>query len=628
MKTRQILLISSILTFSLLFGSCTDWLERESKTKLKEDMVFTSEALINSFLANIYSRLPDIGSLDGDINTISTITDESMNGGKSAGTNDWENYSYSYLTYYDYGLLKDVNYFIQNLPDDATNLSGDKVDYYLAEGRFLRAYVYFELVKRMGGVPLITEYIRYENGADMTEFRRPRNTEDEIYTFIIDELTEIESVFKLGNNRFKNRASEGACLAVKARAALYAATLAKYNSTMSTPVRLDGGEVGIPAARADHYFQLSLDACQQIMDLPEGYDLYKNGSDPEGNFAELFIAKDDQNPEAIFVEDFDISGKTHGFTYNNIARSLRYLSGGGSYINPSLNLVEAFETLDGNTEKLKDREIPGDESNSYVYYANVGDIFNDRDPRLSGTLMLPGSSFNGNNLDIQAGLAVWNGADYDFVERPSFASESNSTYTDPSTNETYIRTGEDGPHNETEVSRTGFYIRKFIEAGEEAGLGRSSVAFVRYRFGEVLLNAAEAAFELGETDDALIYINRLRERAGIALLDEISLDRIRHERRVELAFEGHRLFDLIRWRKAHELFNGQMDNPDAVISGLWPYKVIRPGHETHEKYIFVRKDIAPEFLRARYFRVGNYYNAFPVSALNANPLLIKNPFQN
>ena len=106
------------------------------------------------------------------------------------------------------------------------------------------------------------------------------------------------------------------------------------------------------------------------------------------------------------------------------------------------------------------------------------------------------------------------------------------------------------------VSNTGFYVRKFLDskpASGQRGVG-SDIWWIRYRYAEVLLNAAEAAFELGRTAEALDYINQVRERAGFGpnSLTALTMDQIRNERRVELAFEAHRLYDLKRWRLAHE----------------------------------------------------------------------------
>src|SRR5690606_15075832 len=109
------------------------------------------------------------------------------------------------------------------------------------------------------------------------------------------------------------------------------------------------------------------------------------------------------------------------------------------------------------------------------------------------------------------------------------------------------------------------------------------------------------------------------------------LARIRNERRVELAFEDHRYNDLRRWRIADEVWNGSASNTNAVLYALWPYKIYRPGHATHEQYLFRRlrvrgtKTINGAFKQPLRFTLGLYYSAIPADALSNNALLEKNP---
>ena len=144
------------------------------------------------------------------------------------------------------------------------------------------------------------------------------------------------------------------------------------------------------------------------------------------------------------------------------------------------------------------------------------------------------------------------------------------------------------------------------------------------------LNAAEAAFELNQVPEALTYINAIRERAGFGAnsltSDKLSMDRIRNERRAELAFEDHRLWDLKRWRIAHQLWTADRNNPNDMLYALYPYRVYRPGHATHDKYIFV-KMVAPRFVTPRFFQLGNYYSSIAQDVINNNPkITVRNPF--
>ena len=146
--------------------------------------------------------------------------------------------------------------------------------------------------------------------------------------------------------------------------------------------------------------------------------------------------------------------------------------------------------------------------------------------------------------------------------------------------------------------------------------------------GEVYLNAAEAAFELGKMTEALTYINSLRERAGFPpnSLTSLTIDKLINERRVELAFEDDRLWDLNRTRKTTTVWNGDRNSPMAMLYALYMYRVVRPGDAARDgKYVFDRL-VAPRFLAPRNFQIQNYYSAIPQNVLDANPLIIRNPF--
>ena len=287
--------------------------------------------------------------------------------------------------------------------------------------------------------------------------------------------------------------------------------------------------------------------------------------------------------------------------------------------------MESFEYLDGSTGTLKG---VGTGSNTaagqanWIFYANPQDIFNNKDARLYGTIMYPGVSFGGKPLKIQAGVYTWNATTnkYDRTE-----GALNSNHADGKT-----LTGLDGPSRTTTfVTNTGFYLRKYIDgtAGASTSALQSDTWWIVFRLGEIYLNAGEAAYELGSTSDALLYINTLRQRAGFPVnsLSSITIQRIQNERKVELAFEDHRLWDLIRWRIADKLWDGTATGADANIYALYPYRIIRPGHPDDGKYVF-DKMIAPRFKAPRFFRPGNYYSFIPQSVIDNNPKIVRNPF--
>jgi hypothetical protein len=403
---------------------------------------------------------------------------------------------------------------------------------------------------------------------------------------------------------------------------LYAGSIARYNSVLTPSVTLPGGEVGIPASRADEYFQKSLDASREIIESNQ-YALV-SGSDQAAAFASIFSSK--PNSEVIFAEDYMVSqGKNHFFTMQLYPQSIPHAinaNWGGSAISPALQLVESYDYLDGRPGELLgtgDGTVAGQAN--WIFYDEIDDIFEGKDQRMFGTVITPGSSFAGQPVQIQAGVYVWNDGQnrYDRV-----AGVKGSTYSDGG-----LQTGLDGPvAGEVYVSATGFLVRKHLDPSPQGALITGTDNWwVLYRLGEIYMNAAEAAFELGQTSDALTYINRLRERAGFPpnSLTTLTLEKIQSERWAELAFEDHRLWDLKRWRIAHIRLDGS--NPEtAVVKALWPYRIYRPGHPNHNKYVFDEIP-APVQTAPRFFRLGNYYAQIPEAAINANPKLVRNPLQ-
>jgi hypothetical protein len=607
--------------------ACDDFLTTEPQTIITDDQVWSDAALITNVLANFYDRLPLHQSLpNGSFEQFANY-DEGVWSGVTAGAqarNSAANYPYNYAAWSlwaggsGYGLIRDINLALENI--EAGTLAPAQKTPILAELRFLRAQMYFELVKRNGGVPLITEQKIYDFSGNAEPLQEPRASEAEVYDFIASEVDAI--VGQLGNEGSKWRANRYTALALKSRAMLYAGSIARYNSVLTPSVTLPGGEVGIPASRADEYFQKSLDASREIIESNQ-YALV-SGSDQAAAFASIFSSK--PNSEVIFAEDYMVSqGKNHFFTMQLYPQSIPHAinaNWGGSAISPALQLVESYDYLDGRPGELLgtgDGTVAGQAN--WIFYDEIDDIFEGKDQRMFGTVITPGSSFAGQPVQIQAGVYVWNDGQnrYDRV-----AGVKGSTYSDGG-----LQTGLDGPvAGEVYVSATGFLVRKHLDPSPQGALITGTDNWwVLYRLGEIYMNAAEAAFELGQTSDALTYINRLRERAGFPpnSLTTLTLEKIQSERWAELAFEDHRLWDLKRWRIAHIRLDGS--NPEtAVVKALWPYRIYRPGHPNHNKYVFDEIP-APVQTAPRFFRLGNYYAQIPEAAINANPKLVRNPLQ-
>ncbi len=654
---KKILSIT-IFAFLLCLWGCkkdSEFLDIPPVQVVPNEVAFSDPALVLSILGELYNRQLDFTSLDGRPIPESRLN-EPNNPETEAGWRTFTDFSESYPSEngsnfivqrtgwnYDewrvdwarsYAYIRDLNLFIQR-DSAATKLTEADKTRFLAEARFLRANYYFEMVKRMGGVPLVTNTLEYDYKGDATSLQSPRAKESEIYDFVISEAEAIKNQLPNDVNE-KSRATKAVALAMEARAALYAGSIAKYGAT--TPqVSLPGGEVGIPAGVAAGYYAKALAAAQEIINGSAGsYQLYKVLPDLSDNFAAVFLDKSSVNQESIFIEDFKVGGKTHGFTINNQPFSISDENGSSDAgrLNPSLNLVEAFEKVDNTFAPIPTTDGAGNP----LYYANQLDIFAGRDARLAGTVLLPNGAFKGKRVDIWAGYQL---ADGTIFSSDNYVNEKPL----PGTTNAIQVVGADGTVNGLEArSQSGFYIRKYLDPIIGSGRrGRGSeVAYIRYRYAEVLLNAAEAAFELGQPDVAAGFMNQVRARAGLTAplaAGDITFDRIVHERRVELAFEGHILFDLKRWRIAHKVWDGTPTSKDDLVSnigkatkrstqpwGLWSYKIYNPGNPNNGKWIF--KEVLPANVTgSNRFQFGNYYSLIRDEVRGANPKIVRQPNQ-
>lgn len=630
---RKILSVTILSAALLGSGGCkkeSEFLNVLPTSILTNDQAFSDPNQVLSILANLYNRQVDIATIKA-WETMADFGEAFPSTGGNPGPVQRTDWGYGEWGTWDYGYIRHLNLFIERCTA-AKTLSEDNKKRFLAEARFLRANYYFEMAKRMGGVPLILESLQYDFKGDPTYLQNPRATEAGMYDFVISEAEAIKMDLPADVNQ-KSRASRGAALAMLTRAALYAGSIAKYG--VNTPqVSLPGGEVGIPAAQANAYYTKALAAAEELMGGTAGaYALYKKKPDLAENFASIFYDKGN-NPESIFIEDFKLkSGKVHAFTIANQPRFGAEEEEGGR-TNPSLNLVHSFEKLDNTFAPLPIADGGGNP----IYYTNQPDLFAGRDARLAGTVLLPGTAFKGRTVDIWAGYILGDGSIVSGDQRGQFK-------TLPGTTTPVQVVGYDGPINGMEfTAQSGFYIRKYLDpaAGSGSRGTSSEVPFIRYRYAEVLLNAAEAAFELGQTGVAAGYMNQVRERAGLMVplvAGDITLARIMHERRVELCFEGHVLFDNKRWRKAHILWDGQpMSQADLLANigtaatrntqpwALWSYKLHNPGDPNHGKWVY-RILKSPLVTGANRFRFGNYYSNINNDILANNPRIVRQPNQ-
>lgn len=347
------------------------------------------------------------------------------------------------------------------------------------EMKFLRAYLYANLIWRYGKVPLITKVFELND-----DFKVSMSAYDDCVKYIVQELDDAIQLLPADMPAAKQgEASGNACKALKARVLLYAA------SKLNNP----GGDKA--------KWQAAADAAAALLNA--GYEL---NPDYQGTFLS-------DNKEIIFAQYFTQANNTNF----NLLQGRNGSDGFGAQ-NPSQNLVNAYEMAA--TGQLPYIEQPdGSLTVNTASGYNPANPYAGRDPRLDASILHDGS--------------VWAGRVTETFHGGKDSPEGNSGFN---------------------ASLTSYYYKKFlVESIPPSGSSvKPTNPWIFFRYAEVLLNYAEAEFELGHEDIARQYLNMVRSRASVNMppvtdAGEKLRKRIQNERRVELAFEEHRFFDVRRW---------------------------------------------------------------------------------
>lgn len=384
-----------------------------------------------------------------------------------------------------------TNYFLNNY-QRATGVKEEVRERYAAEAYFYRAYNYWILTSLFGDVPLITSELNVES----PDVFRGRDARKDVIDRITKDLEEhykaLPEYVAAGSSDF-GRVSQCAALALLSRIYLYNG---RYEDAVS--------------------------ACERAMSSTY-YKLYSTGH-PDVDYVNLFnytgrASRNPANKETLiaFVYNYDLGESSR--TSHNLSREC-WVPNDYARFTPTASMIECYLTKDG---KIWD-------PNSATSYE---DVFKDRDPRMTQSILAPGTKWEGG-------------------ESGDMLSTDKTVFTYPK-----FDNSKDGC-----MSYTGYYMRKYVEPSTVKDVGHDDNDIVLIRYAEVLLNYAEAKEQLGTLTQSDIdkTINLLRDRVGMAhlKLSEIPAGsdirtEIRRERRVELFFEGHRYFDIIRWKQGEIL---------------------------------------------------------------------------
>lgn len=593
---KKISFIIALLSTIVLASCKQEFLNTDPSTEFSENAVWSDPALVETFVNQVYFRL-DEPLTDGRFKA--NIVDEAHYRGNANSLNfnrgiqspdgllGW-NVS-RYRSWADlYKSIRFCNLYFSKVDEIpfGDNLTDGKTlkDRMTGEMHFLRAYNYFNLISTYGGVPIITDpYVLTD------EFQKERNSFEESVNFIVDELDKAAELLPLvQSGKNDGRATKGAAMALKSRVLLYAAS-DLYNTDIFPSYEKPELIRYMDNNRMERW-RKAKDAAKAVIELDQ-YELYKKDPAPAENITqnltEIFIQK--KTIEDIFVKYFTVPMGQRAGLYS----SPNGYHGWGTNA-PLGDLVDDFEMITG--EKF-------DWSNPEM----AAKPYDNRDPRFYATVLYNEAPWrirpdDAQGLDphnkVQTGQwEVWNASAnridivYGVDTRKSTIEDWNGSY-------------------------TGYYLRKYIDPNNNAQYDNQTVTWRFIRYAEILLNYAEACIELGEEEEARIYINKVRKRAGMPPITDSGQalkERYRNERRIELAFEEHRFFDVRRWAIGPEAYDITTKvaeivyklNPDRTTSTVPTIK-----HVNFEKYAWHNKSYFLPILR---------------DELNKNNLLIQNP---
>ncbi len=247
-----------------------------------------------------------------------------------------------------YRVIRDINILFDVIP--TLPISADERSAYLGEASFLRAYCYFALVKRYGGVPIITVPQQFEG--DVEALKVPRSTEQETWDFVLAECD--NAINNLGTDDFNpRRASKWSAYALKARIALHAASIAKFGALAPlSGTAVDMHLVGLDASLADGYYQQAIDAADAVIESGE-FSLFRaTPATPEEateNYRVMFEQPNlTMGTEAILIKGRTLVGADYGHNYDIWYQPAQVANGWPhpGRMNPTLDLVDKYESYD------------------------------------------------------------------------------------------------------------------------------------------------------------------------------------------------------------------------------------------------------------------------------------------
>lgn len=637
MKNIKHILTAVAIGTALTLNSCSDFMDLEPTTEYTEEMVFADASLTQAFVNELYNNIKH-GAKE---HTTDGLTDDAYfthNYGQkpmneaTVSESDlqwWNNDNAPWKWSHRYKGIRYANVILNNI-DKVPDKQGFSLDRMRGEAHYLRAHMYHELVRAYGGVPIITKDYKLE---EQDEMKQPRNTVKECLEFILEDLTKAEGFLpETVSASDLGRVTKYVATGLKARIQLHIASPLYADRTINTLAlnQYDGDRMALYRQAKENAIKVINEGPFTLIDCTGG-DVYER--------AEKFktIITDKTNSEQMFIRNFgmDAIKDANG---NDIDRNwMGRWHGPNGYSNwagttPTQDLVMSFEFEDGTLSDGMTK--PGE--------YQEGNPYNGREPRFYATVATDGNEWGRPRPASAAGLdptpmgRLQAGA-YEVTDGDSDINLALPNGTTVSFRGMWGVDTRQGPIEDWNGSWTGYYEKKLIDTSVDAQYYPQTVPWTYMRLAEMYLIAAEACIELGELEEATTYLDAVRGRVGnLPTKEALTAQKkqfnqedmrefLRHERRVEFAYENNRFFDIRRWMIGHITNN-------KPLTGILVYARLKPGqtqmkpyihNEEKYNYYYYVNDLSGR--EARKWDNKMYFGAISRDELRRNENLVQNP---
>lgn len=580
--------ITALSALAITLFSCADFLDIDPVDTFSDKVVFGNLTTIDGYVTKRYTemrhgfkRYNNRWACDESWNTFDWYGVNGLQKGQMSPDYDgalgtWVDVWYAgYVDCPSYfSAIQNCNLFFDQvagmealkIDENSTNL----VNQYIGEMSFLRAFFYADLVSRYGGVPLMKKASYLDTPAD--EMYVARSSYEDCVEFIVEELDKAAELLPVRYaDKWLGRATKGAALALKARVLLYAAS-ELHNQTADASKWTAARDAIADIINLNENGTTTVGGAK-VYELDPSYErLFRNPSSKEIIFEQVFSSE--------YGHYGDIYCSPNGFY-------------GWSETSVSQGMVDAYEMEDGtmpDPTQLYGASNKNEKDHGKEYEIGVSP-WDGRDPRFYSSIGCDGQMWKTREIEY-----------YVYSDNNGGGRDSNK-----------------GGVEQWNASVTGYYLRKFMDPSLPVSWdSKSTVPWIYIRLGEMYLNYAEALYQTGDEVGAKKYLEFIRNRArgnNSDILPEITasgedlMKAIQHERRIELAFEEHRFFDVRRWK------NAKVEETKPV-QGIIVYKDRSTGKKSYK---------LSDIWKETKFSDANYYLAIPTSERQRNPKLCQNP---